>query len=125
MKRNLGLIRDILLEFEKTDKGRLSLDSIQIEGHTDKEILFHIELMKEGDLLEQRIVRISAQARFDEGLRPTMQGYDLLDSIRDPEVWQKTKKGVTAAGSWTLGILKDLATAYAKAKIQEVTGVAL
>ena len=55
--------------------------------------------------------------------RLSWQGHDFLDSIRDPEVWNKTKKGAAAAGGFTFDLLKDLAKGFIKTKIEEHTGI--
>lgn len=55
----------------------------------------------------------------------TYAGHDLLDAIRDPEVWRRTKAAAGATGAWTLDLLKDLATAYVKLKLKEATSIEL
>lgn len=54
-----------------------------------------------------------------------MDGHDFLDSIRDPDVWNKTKKGALAAGGFTLNLLNDLAKGFIKKKIEDSTGIML
>ena len=46
-------------------------------------------------------------------------------SIRDPDVWNKTKKGALAAGGFTLNLLNDLAKGFIKKKIEDSTGIML
>ena len=50
----------------------------------------------------------------------TWRGHDFLDSVRDPEIWRKTKEGATKAGGFTLDLLMDLAKAIIKAKLGAV-----
>jgi hypothetical protein len=57
--------------------------------------------------------------------RLSMDGHDFLDSIRDPDVWNKTKKGALAAGGFTLNLLNDLAKGLIKKKIEDSTGIKL
>ena len=54
-----------------------------------------------------------------------MDGHDFLDSIRDPDVWDKTKKGALAAGGFAMDLLKKLATGFVKKKIEDSTGIKL
>jgi len=42
-------------------------------------------------------------------VRITNAGHDYLDSIRDPEVWRKTKQAAAKAGGFTLDVLSDVA----------------
>jgi hypothetical protein len=53
--------------------------------------------------------------------RLTWEGHDFLNSIRDPKIWEKTKKGVEGAGGFTV----DLAKGFVKKQIEEHTGVKL
>jgi hypothetical protein len=48
----------------------------------------------------------------------TQKGHDLVDAIRDPQIWRKTKEATDKVGSWTVGLLLDCATAYAKAQLK-------
>ena len=131
MKRDMELIRDLLLKieggqrsFEVLSPKSASILCIEQEEPLTKEkadqLEYHLGLLDDAGYLKE-FERASGGVVYVSGL--TMSGHDFLDSIRDPDVWHKTKQATTATGSWTLGILKDLATAYAKAKIQEVTGV--
>lgn len=125
MKRDLGLIRKILLRFEETDKDRLSAKAILIEGHTEQEIMFHIELMKDGDLLEHKISRPEfpvGGVRFDHGLRPTMKGYDFLDSVRDAEVWRRTKEASAKIGGVSIEFAWEIAKGFGRQIIKEKLG---
>ena len=55
----------------------------------------------------------------------TPAGHDLLDSIRDPEIWRQTKDGAAAAGGFTVDLLKTLAKGYLEKKVEAMTGVQL
>ncbi|HEV2512451.1 DUF2513 domain-containing protein [Bosea sp. (in: a-proteobacteria)] len=129
MKRNMDLVREILLSFENVEAARVSKKSIVVDGYKKEEIDFHIELLVEAGLLNHHIAKPETTSgrpflmRFDMGIRPTMIGYDFADSVRDPEVWSKTKKGAERAGGFTIDLLKDLAKGLIKKKIEEHTGI--
>ena len=55
--------------------------------------------------------------------RMTAQGHDFLDAIRNESVWQDTKNAAAPVGSVAVSMLKDIATAFLKAKISEKTGL--
>jgi hypothetical protein len=57
--------------------------------------------------------------------RLSWYGHDFLDSIRDPKIWERTKRGAEAAGGFTVDLLKDLATGFIRKQIEERTGVKL
>ena len=129
MKRNLDLIRDLLLKLEgfPTEMGGVYLfapndPQIVVEGYSDHEIGYHLDLLREQGLIEcpgsQPMLGITFK-------RLTWQGHDYLDAVRDPEIWKCTKKGAEAAGGFTFDIVKELAKGLIKAQIVKHTGVSL
>jgi hypothetical protein len=56
---------------------------------------------------------------------PHRDGYDFLDSMRNPEIWAETKKGAEEAGGFTFDLIRDLAKGLVKKQIEELTGVKL
>ncbi|MCI4678960.1 DUF2513 domain-containing protein [Rhodoblastus acidophilus] len=128
MKRDMDLIREMLLNLESWPMERGAIVAIPPEspaflagGHSGHEIEYHLNLIKEAGF-----INCPAEAMthlYFSGL--TWQGHDFLDSIRDPEIWAKTKKGAAAAGGFTVDLLKDLAKGLVKKQIEEFTGVKL
>ena len=55
----------------------------------------------------------------------TWKGYEYLDTIRDPEIWSKTKDGARRAGGFSMEIFAALAKGLIKKKIKDHTGVEL
>ena len=45
MKRDMDLIRDILLQIEKQDINISQYEPIAVEGHTPMEVMQHVKLM--------------------------------------------------------------------------------
>lgn len=129
MKRDMDLVRAILLHFEAAEKPRLSSKSLVLDGWNAEQITFHVELMKEAELLDHQIVRpefgdgTRMHAAFDMGLRPTMRGYELLDSIRDPDVWRKTKEAGTKIGGAGVELLWEIAKGIAKQQMKSKLGI--
>jgi hypothetical protein len=129
MKRDMDLIRELLLKLEALPIRRGGMvtispdaDELAVPGHDADQIDYHL-------------LQICKSGFIDEGgLRPmvgigfrclTPAGHDFLDSVRDPETWAKTKKAATSAGGFTLDLLKDLAKGFIKKKIEDLTGVQL
>lgn len=90
MRRNLDLIRAILLEVEKANS---ISDSFQlyIDGHSIQEIHYHVKLLNQAGYLE-------AEGPFDREtidvwnpICLTWQGHEFLDAARDNTIWNKTK----------------------------------
>ncbi|ANV26224.1 hypothetical protein BA939_19940 [Rhizobium sp. S41] len=131
MKRDMDLVRQILLEIEvgkrvfdiRSNEMSRAL-GIEEESSMSREEAdkweYHLNLMQESGLVEFR--------RFGggwlvEGM--TWSGHDFLDSVRDPDVWDRTKAGALQAGGFTVELLKDLAKGFIKKQIEDRTGISL
>ena len=55
----------------------------------------------------------------------TWEGYDFLDSVRDPEIWRKTKETANKAGGFTIDILGGIAKGLIKTQVEKYIGVEL
>jgi hypothetical protein len=52
-------------------------------------------------------------------------GREFIDTVRDPEIWSKTKKSIEQMKGFTIDLLKDLAKGFSKKQVEEYTGVTL
>jgi hypothetical protein len=63
---------------------------------------------------------------FDwQPMRLTYRGHEFLDTVRDGEVWRRTKAGAEKAGVAGLGMLLDLGKAISKQMLKEKLGIEL
>lgn len=130
MIRNMDLIRELLLKLESLpiEPGSTHIfyvgdDELQIDGFDDDQVSYHLSLIDEAGLIDT-----GTTSRAMNGFlfsRLSWAGHDFLDSIRDPEVWAKTKRGAEAAGGFTVDLLKDLAKGFLKKQVEEYTGIKL
>jgi Hypothetical protein (DUF2513) len=122
MKRDMDLMRQILLEVESWND--LGPRQVVIDGADDIKLNREVERLYDTGYLEG-IASSPIQSQYKRiavrDLSP--KGNDLLNSIRNPEVWSKTKKGAEAAGGFTMELLADLAKGFVKKKIEDHTGV--
>ena len=130
MKRDLELIRAILLKLEQTDYagGQTSglknfEDEPYVKGWSASEIAYNYQLMVEGGLVLSRVPQISSSQLFFNSI--TWSGHDFLDSVRDPEIWRKTKAVTEKAGSTSFGIVKEVAVELAKELVKGAIGTVL
>lgn len=109
MKRDMDKVRSILLALEDRAGPYLLMMKPELLGGIEKpgEMVEYIQLLRSGGLLEEH---------SRHSYRISWQGHEFLDSVRDPEIWTKTKEGVAKVGSFSLGMVADLALGYAKAK---------
>jgi len=119
MKRNLDLVREILLWMEAQPEGQNVAWKIQIDGFTDEEIGYHAYLMHQAGLI------IATDATFLESHSPhwiptmlTWQGHEFLSAAKDDTVWAKAKKDVIkpALGA-TYTVILEWLKAEAKARL--------
>lgn len=125
MKRDMDLIRAILLFAENKVPAAtfVACDATDFQSNfpsLDNDTLNeHVRLLESSGHLKK--VAWSYDGAALSGL--SMNGFDYLDSIRDDEIWRKTKEGANAAGGFTLEILGDLAKGLIKTQVQKHTGV--
>lgn len=115
MKRDLELIRDILLW--ATSQEHAGIDgNPSFPGYTDEHVAYQVYLMNQAGLVE-------AEDRTDnDSLSPesvllnvTWAGHDFIDATRNDTVWRKTKTKVLSSGaSFTFDILKDVLSVAAR-----------
>lgn len=130
MKRDMDLVRSILLEIEG---GKEWFDTVSDEsaaalgkegsGLSREEadrLEYHLTLIEDAGLAE--FTKVGEGWLAD---RLTWQGHDFTDSIRDEEVWRRTKEGASAAKGFTFELLGALAKGYLKKKIEDATGIAV
>lgn len=105
MKRDMDLIRRIMLEIEKQpfDGGGLN---VEIAGVTDAEVTYHLILLSEAGLIEGRDVSSLDGPGFLV-TRLTYSGHEFLDAARNDAIWLKAKElAMKAVGSLTMEGLK-------------------
>src|ERR1700684_3305264 len=109
MKRDMDLTRTILLKVEADPPpivGPTVISSFGIAGYTDLEVRHHVDMLLEGEFLggggkNTATVEINGNATVVARFKLKWNGYELLDDIRDPEIWRKSKeraKGVVGLG---------------------------
>lgn len=116
MKRDWELIRCLLLHFEGDESNAL-------DKYDEQLIMEHTRLLVEGGYLKD--IRFSKdQAGAIIGMTGyghcnlTMSGYDLLDSIRQPDIWEKVFTVIKKhGGKMAVEIVVKLAQHYIEAQL--------
>lgn len=124
MKLDKDLVREILLAVEGSDHLPIVWMELNLPEYDKRTVSHHVMLLDEAGLIEARNLTTVGNYQWLPK-RLTYHGHEFLDSIRDPEIWQKTKAGAAKAGTGGLGFIWELAKAYAKASIAEKTGLDL
>lgn len=124
MKRDPDLERQILLAIEAYD-GESEPGYADLSGPDGPElqVKYQVILLHEAGL----VWAVDAKTLDDRfamlPIRLTMAGHEYLDTIRDEEVWRRTKEGARAVGSFSLQALGALARGLVREKIRRHTGI--
>ena len=124
MKLDKDLVREILLAVEASNEDPLGWTVLNLEGRDAKEVSYHVMLLHEAGLI------VGQDLSTSDGLewlpkRLTYKGHEFLDTVRDGEVWRRTKAGAEKAGVAGLGVLLELGKAYGKEVLKEKLGIEL
>lgn len=96
MKRDMDLVRAILLEVEKQpDDG--GVFDVAVPGHSDAEIYAHVRLLDEAGLIEAIDLSTMDGTRW-KPKRLTWFGHEFLDAYRSETIWNRGKELVLKAG---------------------------
>jgi hypothetical protein len=104
MKRNMDLIREILLVLEEHNY----LESIP--GQTPEEIAYHVSLLEGAGLVTQEIYQnLFLNDSVLEGIRITWTGHEFLDASRNTSFWENAKKvALEKTGALSFEVLKTI-----------------
>ena len=89
MKRDMDLIRLILLEIEKSDPYQVFRPNLC--GYQDKEVSYHLELLISAGLVEGQM-HYTGGMTANPVVKLSWVGHDFLDDIRSDSIWKKTKE---------------------------------
>lgn len=121
MRRDMDVVREIVLAVSSASAPVSSVD-----GVSDEDFSAHAQLMEEARLIEAALLPPGKWIATDATIfRLTWAGHEFADSVRDAEIWAKTKKGAESAGGFTVDLLKDLAKGFIKKQIKDKTGIDL
>ena len=129
MQRNMDLVRDLLIRLEALHLGvgeaqmlMVSGPPLVLAGEDANEVFYNMRPLANAGFLDLT----DGQPALGFGIKGlTWQGHDFLDSVRDPEIWRRTKEGAQKAGGFTVELLGDLAKGLIKTQIEKYTGVKL
>lgn len=121
MKRDMDLVRKLLLATEKAEEPFDPRNSEKFENYIDNVLGYHVDLLKGHELIDADIVKAFGGAIVQctiNGL--TWDGADYLDAIKDEHIWKRTKGVIKkAVGSTTIGLIKETAILVAKKAIEQ------
>lgn len=108
MKRDMNLIRELLLRVEAEDR-------THPPGYDKEKVLYHQNLLLEAELAKGAAARGGDRIQSVMLTSLTWNGHEFVDDIRSETIWGKLKKRLgDDASSTSLSVIKALAAALAK-----------
>ena len=95
MKRDMDLIRQVLLDIEESDEWKPS--AIQIEGVDYEVVSYHVKLLAQSGLIEA-IDYSTTDTLAWYATTLTWEGHEFLDAARDHTRWNSAKNQALAIG---------------------------
>ena len=129
MQRDMDLIRNLLLRLDAMPIGigeayflELNKPPLCLQGDDPNKVYYNMKLIADAGFL----ALTPSQPGIGFGLTGlTWHGHEFLDTVRDPEIWRRTKEGANKAGGFTVSLLADLAKGLLKTQIEKHTGIKL
>lgn len=118
MKRDMDLVRRILMKIESHEHG-IAPYPLMIDGASDELVGYHIHLLGQAGLLAvDEITSLESDSPEAMALHMTWTGHDFLDAARSDTIWNRAKQRVAGTvGSVTFEAFKALLVALAKEKL--------
>ena len=129
MKRDLDLMRDLLIQVESAsfsdrELGRNPWRIFSVAKCSTEVVRYHVRLLMEREYFHPESIKLDGQ---DQAGRPVAkflpdalsdQGQDFLASVQDDRVWTKTKaKLAKTSGNAALEVVVEVAKTIAKGMI--------
>ena len=121
MKRNMDLVREILLEIEKQYVST-AIYNLKVEGYDAETIAYHCKILFEAGLISDYKAQYADNTIYSFGVGSlTWVGNDYLDKVRDNSTWRKTKDAIAKKGlPLVFDTIKTISTAFITATAEGV-----
>lgn len=126
MKRDMDLVRLILLEIEKEYVSTAIYD-LNIDGYDRDEVAYHCKILYDGGLISDYKAQYADGEIYAFGVGSlTWEGNDFLDKIRDDSQWGKIKETIKKKGlPLVLDTIKTIANAFVTAAAEGVASAVI
>lgn len=119
MKRDMDLVRLILLEIEEKYVST-ALCNLQIDGYSMDTVAYHCKILEEAGLISSYNPKYADNRIHSFFVGPlTWEGNDYLDDIREEGMWKMVKEYITKNGlPLMVDIIKAVATTFITDKLK-------
>jgi hypothetical protein len=126
MRRDMNLIREMMLELEQNSElnGRVSFDATASDlfpniKRDDDTLTYHLLQIFDEGWVDGEYVEVSGDFIIK---RITADGHDFIDAIRELGTWEKTVSLMRTAGGGTLRLALEVAKGVLRSEIQKRIG---
>lgn len=105
MKRDMDLVRLILLEIEHSSDGAQLQMNFDIPDYTPEIVSYHLMILHDAGLIEASDLSTMGRGLFWCPKRLTWSGHEFLDAARNDSIWKKAKE---KASGMNFELLKEL-----------------
>lgn len=118
MKRDMDLIREMLIRLEEGDMNSSPFTDLKSQGYTSEQLRYHAWLLMDAGLAEGADATHSGSAHREAILNGlTWNGHEFLDAARDAGRWAKAKTMLSAIGGFSLAVMQQLLTELMKKEL--------
>jgi hypothetical protein len=117
VKRDMDLVRDILLLIESNDKFWVDWRDCEFES-LDRDyttVYYHIKIMVDGGLLECEKAKYADQY---DSLYITAKGHEFLDCVRNDDIWHTVKERIAVVGGAPSDVIMLLANRLIRERVR-------
>lgn len=119
MKRDMDLVRELLLIIEKNDDSK----ELSIPEDWDRKVVaYHLKILDQAGFVENHTKWAGDKPMWIIASL-TWDGHEFLDSIRDDTIWNKTKDGIKSKGLEIASVPVEVIKEYAKILIKSAFGL--
>ena len=98
--------------------------TLELDGYAPALVSYHVMQLHEAGFLVGK--KLGGLNHFEwQPKHLTYKGHEFLDTVRDEEIWRRTKAGAEKAGGAGLGLLLEIGKAYDKQMFKEKLGIEL
>ena len=119
MKRDLELIRSIMVTIEEADS--MQPFKLEFDDQSEEVINFHILLLEEAGLIQANIESDeTGEIILAEPIRLTWNGFEFLQNARNESIW---KKAIKTLGDKSISVSVSILSELLKSLIKETIGM--
>ena len=108
MKRDMGLIREIILQIEADKTSPYNEVDLEIQDRSGEEISYHVKLLHEAGLIEAEDYGTIGHFEWKPRCL-TWEGHEFLDNARNDKVWNKSLRKIgDTVGTVSMNVFTEL-----------------